>query len=336
MALKFAFLGSWHSHAGMHVAEAARCPGEFELLGMFDPDPEVIAGNRERFAQYDLPVPVISSAAEVLGSEAEAVVIEGHIYQNLDYAEQALNAGKHVLLEKPAGVDLQHLQRVQELSINKGLALQMAYMWRYNPAMFEILRLVRIGALGQIFQYRGHIPKPREWHVSLAGEFSQYTGGVYFEMAGHLIDFMVTVLGQPVAVHSALGRHYGDRAEVDNAVVVHECADGIGIVDTTAMQVGMDRRVEVHGTGGTAVHAPLGSNNISLFLEEACGEYDAGWQEVEVVAVPDSPSLLHELAATIRGDKEPDYSLEHDMAVQRTLFRGCGIEGGNAMKAAGS
>ena len=336
MVLKFALLGSWHSHAGMHVAEAARHPDEFELLGMYDPDPEVIAGNHERFARYQLPVPVIASVAEVLSSEVDAVVIEGHIHQNLDYAEQALNAGKHVLLEKPAGVDLQHLQRVQELSVEQGLALQMAYMWRYNPAMFEILRLVRSGTLGQVFQYRGHIPKPQEWHVSLAGVYGRYAGGVYFEMAGHLIDFMVTVLGEPTAVRSVLGKHYGTRTEVDNAVVVHECANGIGIVDTTAMQAGMDRRVEVHGTAGTAIHAPLGSNNINLYLDEADGEYDAGWQEVEVEAIPDSPSLLHELAATIRGDKEPDYSLEHDMAVQRTLFTGCGIENGNAMKEAGA
>ena len=336
MALKFAFLGAWHGHAGMHVDTASRCPDAFELLGMYDPDPQVIARNQERFARYNLPVAVIPAAQAVLESEAEAVVIEGHIYENLDYAEQALNAGKHVLLEKPAGVDLNHLQRVHDLSRSTGLALQMAYMWRYNPAMFEILRLVRAGALGQIFQYRGHIPKPLGWHASLAGEFSQYTGSVYFEMAGHMIDFMVTLMGEPHAVHSVLARHYGDRAEVDNAVVVHEGADGIGIVDTTAMQAGMDRRVEVHGSGGTAVHAPLGSNELSLFLEESFGEYDAGWQEVEVEAVPDSPSLLHELAATIHGDKEPDYSLEHDMVVQRTLFKGCGIENGNAMKEAGA
>lgn len=336
MALKFAFLGTWHSHAPMHVETAARYPGQFELLGMYDPDPEVIAANQGRFARYQLPVPIIPSVEAVLDSAAEAVVIEGHVHQNLDYAEQALKAGKHVLLEKPAGVDLDHLERVHALARDSGLALQMAYMWRYNPALFELLRLARQGVLGQVFQYRGHIPKPLEWHKSLAGEFSQYTGGVYFEMAGHMIDLMVTLMGEPETVQTVMARHWGERAEVDNGVAVHECADGIGIVDTTAMQAGMDRRVEVHGTAGTAIHTPLGSNRLNLFLREGGGEYDAGWQEVEVEAEAEPPTLLHELAATIRGDKEPDYSLEHDMAVQRTLFKGSGIERGNAMKSPGA
>ena len=213
MALKFAFLGTWHSHAPMHVETAARYPDQFELLGMYDPNAEVIAANQERFARYQLPVPIIPSVEAVLDSAAEAVVIEGHVHQNLDYAEQALKAGKHVLLEKPAGVDLDHLERVHALARDSGLALQMAYMWRYNPALFELLRLVRRGFLGQVFQYRGHIPKPLEWHKSLAGEFSQYTGGVYFEMAGHMIDLMVTLMGEPETVQTVMARHWGERAD---------------------------------------------------------------------------------------------------------------------------
>ena len=53
MSLKFAFLGAWHSHAVMHVREAAQRPDELELLGMYDPDAEVIASNRERWAWYE-------------------------------------------------------------------------------------------------------------------------------------------------------------------------------------------------------------------------------------------------------------------------------------------
>ena len=44
--LKFAFLGAWHSHASIHVREAAARPGEVELVRMYDPDPAVIQQNR--------------------------------------------------------------------------------------------------------------------------------------------------------------------------------------------------------------------------------------------------------------------------------------------------
>ena len=325
--LKFAFLGAWHSHAPMHVREAAERPDEFQLLGMYDADSEVIEQNLQKWREYGLDIPVFDSVDDVLNSEAEAVVVEGHVYENLDYVERALDAGKHVLLEKPAGVDLAQLEKVHALSEEKGLMLQMAYMWRYNPAVDEMLSLVREGHLGQVFMYRGHIPKPLGWHPQLYGEFTAYHGGVYFEMAGHLIDLMVAMMGEPLDVKGVLGKHYGERAEVDNAVVVHECRDGIGIVDTTAMQVGMDRRIEVHGTGGMVLHEPLGSNQLRVYLQEGTEKYPAGeWHDVEIELGPESPSLLRELSACIGGDKERDFSLEHDRAVQRTLFRGCGVE----------
>ena len=216
--LKFAFLGAWHSHAAMHVREVAARPDEVELVGMYDADPAVIQQNLERWAEYGLDIPVFDSVEDVLNSQAEAVIVEGHVYQNLDYAERALAAGKHVLLEKPAGVDLAQLERLHKLAENEGLMLQMAYMWRYNPAVAEMLRLVGSGSLGQVFMYRGHIPKPIGWHQQLYGEFTAYHGGVYFEMAGHLVDLMVAMMDEPVAVQGVLGKHYGERAEVDNAV----------------------------------------------------------------------------------------------------------------------
>ena len=331
--LRFAFLGAWHSHAAMHVREAAARPGEIELVGMYDADPAVIQQNMERWTEYGLDIPVFESIEDVLNSQAEAVVVEGHVYQNLDYAERALAAGKHVLLEKPAGVDLAQLERLHKLAEDEGLMLQMAYMWRYNPAVAEMLRLVGSDSLGQVFMYRGHIPKPINWHKQLYGEFTAYHGGVYFEMAGHLVDLMVAMMGEPVAVQGVLGKHYGERAEVDNAVVVHECRDGIGIVDTTAMQIGMDRRIEVHGTHGTLLHEPLGSNKLRVFLAQETEGYQAGeWQDVELEPGPAPPSLLRELAACIRGEKTPDFALAHDHAVQRTLFKGCGITDGHALR----
>ena len=170
MALKFAFLGTWHSHASMHVREAVQRPDEIQFLGMYDPDPDVIAERKNGWAEYFDEIPVFASVQAVLESDVDVVIVEGHVYQNLDYAEQALEAGKHVLLEKPAGVNLKQFIRIQKLASDKGLVLNLAYMWRYNPAIHETIRLAQAGALGQIYGYRGHIPKPKSWHKELDTE----------------------------------------------------------------------------------------------------------------------------------------------------------------------
>jgi predicted dehydrogenase len=329
MAFKFAFLGCWHSHTGMHVRESTANPSEFELVGIYDNDPVVVAERREQWDAYVFP-----SIEAVLDSDIDAVVVEGRIFENLDYAEQALKAGKHVLLEKPAGVDLDHLKRVQALSLEKDLCLQMAYMWRYNPAIHEMIRLVKAGTLGDIFYYRGHIPKPKGWHKQIGEEIGYYHGAVYYEMGGHLVDLMVILMGRPKHVHPMLGKHYGDQRHIDNAVVVHEFENGLGTIDTAAMHIesGKTRRIEVYGTQGTAIHTPIGSNNLSLCLELEAEGYSAGWHDLEIPSSENSSTLLRELVACIGGKKAPDYALSHDLDVQETLFAGCGIKDGKALK----
>lgn len=332
MTFKFAFLGAWHSHAIMHVREAAGRPDELQLIGMYDSDPAVIARNQERWTEYCPELPVFPTVEAVLDSDAEAVVVEGHVYENLGYARQALEAGKHVLLEKPAGTDLDEFIALSRLAQNRGLRLHMAYMWRYNPALQSIIELAAAGALGDLFYYRGHIPKPMSWYPELEGEIGRYQGDLYFEMGGHLVDLMMILMGVPERVKPTLGRHYdADRRWVDNAVVVHEFDRGLGTIDTAAMHVDSNRvrRIEVYGTRGTAIHSPIGSNDFSVCLEDAAAGYDAGWQDITITPPPDFPTLLRELAACIRGEKEPDYSLEHDIEVQRVLLLGCGVEDGS-------
>ncbi len=334
MPLKFAYLGLWHSHAVMHVRDAASRPDEFQLVGVYEPDPTIREAKLGEWAG-DLPdIPVFDSIEEALDRDAEAIICEGRVSENLDYAERALEAGKHVLLEKPAGVDMVQLQRLHDLARQKRLHLQMAYMWRYNPAIAEMIRLRRAGALGDPFYFRGHIPKPMAYHARLVEELDWYKGSLYFEMAGHLVDVMVTLMGAPRQVNPTHARFHGDRKHVDNAVVVHVFDDdGLGVIDTASMHVesGLTRRIELYGTGGTAIHTPIGSNNLMLSLEEPFEDYASGWQELTIETPPGPPSLLTELAACISGAKEPDYALDHDMAVHRTLFAGCGITDGSAM-----
>ena len=87
----------------MPVDEAARRPDEFGLLGMYDSDPGVVKAKRAEWAALHRELPVYPSVDAALESEAEAVVVEGRVYENLDYAERALNAGKHVLLGEAGG-----------------------------------------------------------------------------------------------------------------------------------------------------------------------------------------------------------------------------------------
>ena len=336
MTLRFGFLGASHGHRGHHVREAAERPDEVELVGFYDPDEAVVETNTAELAR-DLPgvdVTAFETPQALLDSDIEAVVVEGHVHENVEFARLALEAGKHVLLEKPAGGRLDRLAELQELSRARGLCLQMAYLFRFRPAQRELLRLVRAGALGELFYFRAHMSKTRSWHPRMETDFRMFRGGVYFEMAGHYVDLMVALLGEPEEVRPTLAAHYGKRQNTDNAVVVHEYGRCLATIDTAALHVtqGDTRRVEAYGSGGHAIQAPFGVGKLSAYLTEPFEDYDAGWNHREWSPTPDGPSMLRELAACMRGEREPEFSLEHDFAVQRTLLRGCGAEDGNALR----
>ena len=212
--------------------------------------------------------------------------------------------------------------------------LQMAYMWRYNPAVAEMLRLVGSGSLGQVFMYRGHIPKPINWHKQLYGEFTAYHGGVYFEMAGHLGGFDG---GDDGRASSRPRRCWASTTESGPKSITQWSSTSVAMESASSIRPpcrsAWTRRIEVHGTQGTILHEPIGSNKLRVFLAQETEGYQAGeWQDVELGPGPAPPSLLRELAACIRGEKTPDFALAHDRAVQRTLFKGCGITDGHALR----
>jgi len=338
MALKFALLSIWHSHTVLHVRDAFQRPDEFKLAGIYEPDVPVREAKLRQWAQEypaaDLSdIRIFETVEEAVSSDVDAILCEGRVFENLDFAEQALAAGKHVLLEKPAGVHLDQLERLHRMAQDNNLHLQMAYMWRYNTAIHEIIRLSRAGAFGDVFYFRGHIPKPLSYFPRLVEELDRYKGSLYFEMAGHLVDIMVSIMGEPRQTQSNHACDYGDRKHVDNAVVVYQFDRGLGTIDAASMHVesGETRRIEVYGTRGTAIHTPIGSNNLTLYLKEPFEDYAAGKTEQVRTAPPGPPSLLTELAACIVGEKNPDYTLAHDMQVQRALFAGCGITDATAL-----
>ena len=79
------------------------------------------------------------------------IAIQGKVSENLGFAREALEHGKHVWLDKPAGDDLEAFRAVLEIAREKGLLVQLGYMFRYNAGFQFILDWAWSGKLGDIF-----------------------------------------------------------------------------------------------------------------------------------------------------------------------------------------
>jgi predicted dehydrogenase len=234
-----------------------------------------------------------------------------------------------VWYDKPAGDNWEQWQRVVTQAREKGLLIQMGYMFRYHHGFRRIAEWVQSGLLGEVFAIRAHMST----NISEAQRevINHHTGGIFYDLAGHMLDQIVWLLGRPAKVTSFL-RHDDEIVPgfADNTLAVLEYERAIAFVDIAAMETRpMARRFEVYGRRGSAIilepFEP--ATTIRLCLGKAREGYRAGEQLVPVQ--PQSRQALYDLEleafiATIQGEMAPDRSLTHELLVQETLLRAIG------------
>lgn len=196
--------------------------------------------------------------------EIEAVVIGLPNYLHAAVSIQMLEAGKHVLCEKPMAMSVAEGEQMIEAARRSGRKLMIAHMWRFDREILWLRDLVASGRLGPIFKVKSHAiwlyegPPPGAWFVKpeLAG------GGALADMGVHSIDTLRFVLGgaRPTRVFANLGSHFLDIALEDTATLLLEFEGGIaGLIEAGWYHLyadGLEGYTQVYGTKGYARALP--------------------------------------------------------------------------------
>ena len=325
MQIKFAQYGISHAHASGKAAVLKASPG-VEFCGVYEPDAEVrkTKGAVEAYRG----VRWLGSKGEMLDDPSvAAIAVEGAVAQNLGFAREALERGKHIWLDKPAGDDWEEFQALIDLAREKKLLVQLGYMFRYNAGFQFIMDWAKAGKLGDIFSVRTRMST--SLNEQKCAELAVHQGGILFELLCHVIDIVVTLLGRPDRVTSFLRNDLGTvPAFRDNTATVFEYPKAMALLESAAMEVSAQpsRRMEVYGTRGSAILEPFEPGPaLRLCLDEDRDGFVKGWQTVPVEARPRYVASLEALVADIRGEKQPDRSLEHELLVQETVLRAAEI-----------
>lgn len=183
--------------------------------------------------------------------EVDAVVIALPNHLHAEAAVAALNAGKHVLCEKPLGRTVAECNAVIDAAKRAGRVLQVGHELRFQRLYVEAKRLVDSGAVGQprmmwCQEFRG--PMRTGWRAS-----EDLTGGMLVEKNCHHFDLFNWFLGTPLRVAAFGGRDVlKDREILDNAVVIVEHKGGTRATLQVALFApgGGDVEVGVLGTRG--------------------------------------------------------------------------------------
>jgi predicted dehydrogenase len=199
---------------GRKRADAVR--EQDEVVGCVD----VVREAAERLAEHAgsraLPL------GALLDERPEVVVVAVTHDQLADVAVQALEAGAHVLVEKPAGLSVAQVDRVAHAAGAAGRLVKVGFNHRFHPGIARAVAEARSGEHGRILHARaryGHGGRPgydREWRA----DPRRAGGGEIVDQGMHLIDLCHWLLG-PLPLHSALLRtQFWDTTVDDNAVLV--------------------------------------------------------------------------------------------------------------------
>jgi predicted dehydrogenase len=180
---------------------------------------------------------------------------------NALHAPQAvafLEAGKHVLVEKPMARNLAEADAMLAAAGRSGARLMVAHCWRFHDDVLALRARVAAGEFGEVVKTRGYGVHagwgPSGWFTDpeLAG------GGALVDMGVHAIDTTRFLLGDPLPsrVLATVATRYGDYAVDDEAIVLVSWSNGTNsIVESGWWQPhlgGLEADTEVYGTAGYA------------------------------------------------------------------------------------
>jgi predicted dehydrogenase len=323
--LKIGQIGTGHSHAGGKLAAIRSLRDQWELVGVVEPD-----GTRKtRAEKSDIysGVAWLDEAALLAMPEVKAVAIETAIPELCDTALRALTAGKHIHLDKPGALGHGEFVKMRRAAEQRGLTVQMGYMLRYNPAFALLFRAAKEGWFGEILEIDCAMGKlaPQGMRKELAG----IAGGGMFELACHIIDAVVTVLGKPEKV-TAIAKQSSPSVDTfaDDQLAVLEYAKATVTVRCNHADPfgGPHRRFQVVGTKGAMEITPLESGRCKLMLSEPHEGFKTGEQSL-ALEVPKGryDEEFIDLARVVRGEKQFAWSADHDIAVHETVLRAAGV-----------
>src|SRR5215213_3064695 len=172
----------------------------------------------------------------------------------------ALQAGKHVIIEKPAEVTVAKTDEIIAAQRQAGKLVAVISKHRFDPATEVTVEAIRRGELGRLttgiasidwWRGQGYYDSG-DWR----GTWALDGGGALMNQGVHTVDLLLATMGRPVEVFAYTGTLAHQRIEVEDAAVgvVRFESGALGVLHaTTAAYPGLSARLQVHGDRGSVV-----------------------------------------------------------------------------------
>ncbi len=204
---------------------------------------------------------VYTSLTDALAdSEFDAVAVCTPTGAHAEVAIEALRAGKHVIIEKPAEVTLEKTDEIIAAQQEAGTKVTVISQHRFDPSTEIVLAAIANGELGRLTSGIASIDwwRGQSYYDSgdWRGTWAMDGGGALMNQGVHTVDLLVAAMGRPVEVFAYTACLAHERIEVEDVAVgvVKFESGALGVLHgSTAAFPGLSARLQVHGDKGSAV-----------------------------------------------------------------------------------
>lgn len=201
---------------------------------------------------------IVRSLDELLADKSiEMVVVSTPNQTHFALAKQALEAGKHVVIDKPFASTSEEAKQLGELARSKSLFVIPFHNRRWDGDFQTVRKLLQEGAVGRLVTFESHfdrfrpIPRENTWK-----EAENPANGMLFDLGPHLVDQVLALFGPPAAITASV-RSDRDQTAIEDAfdITLHyPAANGKGLLAhcrTSYLACDNAPRFLLHGTRGS-------------------------------------------------------------------------------------
>lgn len=245
--IKAAFAGFGAAAKFMHAPFIKTNPG-YEIVS-------VLERNKSESKELFPDAKIVRTYEELISDEnIELIIITTPNDTHFSYTEQALRAGKNVVLEKPFTITSADGLQLIEIAKQTSKILSVFHNRRYVADFLTISEILRNNILGDIHSYEAHYhryrpeAKPNAWREEpIAGS------GIFYDLGSHLIDQALYLFGLPQSVTADI-RKQRPHARVDDCFIVWLNYGFLKVVLQSGMLVREPGpRYMIHGTKGSFI-----------------------------------------------------------------------------------
>jgi predicted dehydrogenase len=323
--IKVGQIGIGHNHGAAKMESFLKLKDVYEVVGVVEPSAEWRQKREKEKAYKGLTWMTEAELFAVPG--LKLVSVETDVPDLTATALRCVKAGFHVHLDKPGDESFKRFSEVLDEAGKRNLSVQLAYMFRGNPAFQFLFEAVKEGLLGRVYAFHAEMSRYL-WpdYLKWVGTFK---GGNTYIFGSHLVDLAVILLGEPTRITPYLTQTDPGLKALDTGLVVLEYPRCTASLRTSGLDFDAEKRRHlcVSGDKGTIEIRPLEHpTTLRLSLKEDRPPYKKGTQTLDFPAPADRYSdQLLELARVIRGEIENPYSLEHERLVQKCVLLASGV-----------